>query len=120
MGCKRESTRYDNKTRCGCSSRELYWRHMITRDKRDEVDASSIGGWHQRRPTRSMTQASLEFEHHFSQLLEVERSLVGMDKVLFFMKTIDQREMMAIGIEQKDNDCANCLTEDWAEIERVC
>ena len=69
---------------------------------------------------QSASQAFLEFEHHFSQLLPREQWLVGVDKVLMFVRSIDRKERMAIGIKLEDKDGANGLTEDWAEVERVC
>ena len=38
---------------------------------------------------QSAMQAFQEFEHHFAQLSEREQQLVGLDKVLFFLKSID-------------------------------
>ena len=35
------------------------------------------------------TQAFLDFERHFSKLLEREQILVGVDKVLMFVKSVD-------------------------------
>ena len=69
---------------------------------------------------RSATQAFLEFEHRFARLSERERRLVGGDKVLMFVRSIDRKERMDIGIELEDDDGANGLTEDWAKVERVC
>ena len=46
--------------------------------------------------------------------------LVGLDKVLMFVRSIDRKERMTIGIKLEDNDSANGFTEDWAEVERVC
>ena len=43
-----------------------------------------------------------------------------MDKVLMFVRSIDWKERLAIGIKLKDKDGGNGLTEDWAEVERVC
>ena len=37
-----------------------------------------------------------------------------------FVRSIDRKERMAIGIKLKDNDSANGLTEDWVEVKRVC
>ena len=65
---------------------------------------------------RSTTQAFLEFEHHFAQLSEREQRLVGKNKVLMFVKSIDRKEIMDIGIKLEDDDGANGLTEDWAEV----
>ena len=48
------------------------------------------------------------------------QSLVGVDKVLMLIRSIDWKERMTIGIKLKDKDGANGLTEDWAEVERVC
>ena len=68
---------------------------------------------------QSATQAFLEFEHRFARLLERER-LVGEDKLLMFVRSIDRKERMDIGIKLEDDDGANGLTEDWAKVERVC
>ena len=69
---------------------------------------------------QSATQAFLEFEHRSARLSEREQRLVGDDKVLLFVKSIDRKERMDIGIELEDDDGENGLTEDWAEVERVC
>ena len=69
---------------------------------------------------QSATQAFLEFEHRFARLSEREQRLVGEDKVLMFVRSIDRKERMDIGIKLEDDDGANGLTEDWAEVERVC
>ena len=45
---------------------------------------------------------------------------MGADKVLLFVRSIDQAEREVIGIELEDDDVANGLTEDWSEVERVC
>ena len=37
-----------------------------------------------------------------------------------FIRSIDRKERMDIGIKLEDDDGANGLTEDWAEVERVC
>ena len=37
-----------------------------------------------------------------------------------FVTSIDRKERMAIGIKIEDKDDANGLTEDWAEVKRVC
>ena len=55
------------------------------------------------------TQAFLDFEHRFSQLSEREQRLVGVDKVLMFVKSVDRRETMAIGLKLEDDDGANGL-----------
>ena len=46
--------------------------------------------------------------------------MVGVDKVLMFVRSIDQKERMAIGIKLEDKEGANGLIEDCAEVERVC
>ena len=45
---------------------------------------------------------------------------MGEDKVLMFVKSIDRKERMDIGIELEDDEGTNGLTEDWAEVQRVC
>ena len=54
------------------------------------------------------------------QLLEQDQRLVGVDKFLLFVQSIDQTERMAIRLELKDDDGANGLTEDLAKVERAC
>ena len=54
------------------------------------------------------------------QLPEREQRLVGVDKVLLFVRSIDQAEREAIGIKLEDEDGANGLTGDWSKVERVC
>ena len=46
--------------------------------------------------------------------------MVGVDKVLMFVRSIDQKERMTIEIKLEDKYGANGLIEDWAEVERVC
>ena len=46
--------------------------------------------------------------------------MMGVDKVLMFVRSIDRKERMTIGIKLEDKDGANGLIEDWAEVERVC
>ena len=69
---------------------------------------------------QTATQAFLEFERHFAQLSKREKRLVGVDKVLMLVRSIDRKERMAIGIKLEDKDNANGLTVDWAEVERLC
>ena len=69
---------------------------------------------------QSATQAFLEFEHRFARLSVREQRLVGEDKVLMFVRSIDRKERMDIGIKLEDKDGANGLIEDWAEVKRVC
>ena len=45
---------------------------------------------------------------------------MGVDKVLMFVKSIDQMERMVIRVQLEDNDGANELTSDWAKVRRVC
>ena len=45
---------------------------------------------------------------------------MGVDKVLLFVRSINQAEREAIEIELKEDHVANGLTEDWSEVERVC
>ena len=65
-------------------------------------------------------KAFKEFERRFTRLPEWEQRLVGKDKVLLFVRSIDQAEREAIGIELEDDDGANGLIDDWSEVERVC
>ena len=45
---------------------------------------------------------------------------MGVDKVLLFLKSVNEKGRMAILSELKDDEGANGLTEDWNEVERVC
>ena len=60
-----------------------------------------------------------KFQRRFARLPEWEQRLVGADKVLLFVRSIDRAEREAIGIELQEDDGANDLTEDWLEVERV-
>ena len=62
----------------------------------------------------------LEFEFHFAQLLEQDQRLVGMNKVLLFLKYVDQEERMKFDIQLEDNDVANHLIKDWEDVRRRC
>ena len=64
--------------------------------------------------------ALIEFECRFAQRLEQDQRLVGLDKVLMFVKSIDLKERKATRIQLEDDDGANALTENWAYVERVC
>ena len=65
------------------------------------------------------TKVFQEFGRRFARLPEREQRLVGADKVLLFVRSIDRAEREAIGIELQEDDGANDLTEDWLEVERV-
>ena len=45
---------------------------------------------------------------------------MGADKVLLFVRSIDQAEREVIGIELEDDDVVNGLTKDWWKVEQVC
>ena len=45
--------------------------------------------------------------------------MVGVDKVLLFVRSIDWAEREAIGIELEEDDGANGLTEDWSELQTL-
>ena len=64
------------------------------------------------KPHRSPIDAFREFERCFSQLLERERRLVRVDKVLLCLKTVHQEERMDILFEVGDEYGAHSLTED--------
>ena len=69
---------------------------------------------------RGETKVFQEFEWRFARLPEREQRLVGADKVLLFIRSIDRAEREAIGIELEEDDGANGFTEDWAKVGRVC
>ena len=66
----------------------------------------------------SAMHAFVEFECRFAQLSELDQRLVGEDKVLMFVKSINRNERKAIGIQLEDDDGG--LTEDWKKVERIC
>ena len=74
--------------------------------------ASVKGPW-------SAMKAFREFEHRFAQLSDQDRSLLGADKVLPFFKSVNEKRIVVILSELKEDDGANGLTEDWNEVERV-
>ena len=69
---------------------------------------------------QSAMQTFLEFERRYAQLSERDQRLVGVDKVLLFVKSINRKEREAIGVQLEDDDGANGLMEDWAQVRRVC
>ena len=85
------------------------------RDRRDFDQWVASAKTHQ-----GATQAFLDFERRFSKLSEREQRLVGVDKVMLFVKLIDRRERMAIGLKLEEDDGANGLIEDWSKVESVC
>ena len=67
-----------------------------------------------------VTKAFQDFGRRFTRLPEREQRLVGADKVLLFVRSIDRAEREVIGIEHEEDDRANGLTEDWSKVGRVC
>ena len=116
MSLKRVSTGYGNKTQRGGHLKKIYGRHMTIRELKGRGWAEFEQWVASMKIHQSTTQAFLEFERCFAQLSEREQRSVRMDKVLMFLRSIDQKERMAIGIKVKNNDGANGLTEDWAEV----
>jgi hypothetical protein len=49
-------------------------------------------------------KALQEFERRFAQLPEREQRLVGTDKIMLFVRSIDQAEREAIGIELEEDN----------------
>ena len=84
------------------------------RDRRDFDQWVASAKTHQ-----GATQAFLDFDRHFSKLSEREQRLVGVDKFLLFVKSIDRRERMDIGLKLEDDDSANGLIEDWRKVESI-
>jgi hypothetical protein len=60
-----------------------------------------------------------EFGRRFARLLEREQRLVGADEVRLFVRSIDQANREAIGIELEEDDGADGLTEVWSNVGRV-
>ena len=69
---------------------------------------------------QSVMHAFIEFESLFAKLSEWDQRLVGVNKVLVFVNSINLKERKAIGIRLEDDDGANGLTEDWMKVEREC
>ena len=57
--------------------------------------------------------AFIEFESLFAQLSNLDQRLVGVDKVLMFVKSIDLKERKDIRIRLENDDGGNGLTKDW-------
>ena len=68
---------------------------------------------------RGANKAFLEFRRRFVRVLKREQRLVGMDKFLLFVRSIDHAKQEVIGIELEEEDGANGLTEDWLKVKRV-
>ena len=51
---------------------------------------------------QSAMHAFVEFECHFAQLSERDQGLVGVAKVLMFVKSIDRKERKTIGVQLED------------------
>ena len=69
---------------------------------------------------RGATTAFQEFMGRFARFPKRKQRLVGVNKVLLFVRSIDRAERKAIGIELKEDYGANGLTEDWSKVGRVC
>ena len=69
--------------------------------------------------TKGPTKAFLEFGWLLARLPERDQRLVGVDKVLLFVRSINQAEREAIEIELEEVYGANGLTEDWSKVKRV-
>ena len=69
---------------------------------------------------RGATKAFREVERCFARLPEREQRLVGADKVLLFVRSIDWVEREAIEIELEEDDGENGLIEDWSKVRKVC
>ena len=62
---------------------------------------------------QSAMHAFVEFECHFAKLSKRDQRLVGVDKVLMFVKSIDLKERKDIRIRLENDDGGNGLTKDW-------
>ena len=69
---------------------------------------------------QSAMHAFIEFECRFAQLSERGQGLVGANKVLMFVKSIDRKQRKAIGVQLEDDDGVNDITKNWDEVKRVC
>ena len=96
MSLKRVSTGYGNKTQRGGHLKKIYGRHMTIRELKGRGWAEFEQWVASMKIHQSTTQAFLEFERCFAQLSEREQRLVRVDNVLMFVRSIDQKERMAI------------------------
>ena len=79
-----------------------------------EYDRHEFGLWVASvKPPRSAMNAFREFDRRFSQLSDWDQESVGVDKVLLFLKSINENGRMAILPELKDDEGAYALIEDW-------
>ena len=91
------------------------------REEAYEYDQCEFGLWVASvKPPRSAMDAFQEFDLRFSQLSDRDQESVGADKVLLFLKSINEKGRIAILPELEDDEGAYGLIEDWNEVERVC
>ena len=90
-----------------CPSNKLYERHMVTKSQRNKVYTTKTHP--------SALHAFVEFECRFAQLLELDEWFLGACKVLMFVKSINQTERKAIGVQLEDDDGVNGLIENCVE-----
>ena len=69
---------------------------------------------------RSAMKAFREFEDRFAQLSDRDQESVGADKVLLFLRSLNDGGRMAILPDLEDDKGAYGLTEDWYEVEAAC
>jgi hypothetical protein len=90
-------------------------------DEACEYDRREFGLWvSSLKAPRSATEAFREFDHPFSQLSDRDQQLVGANKVLLFLKSVNKKGRMAILPDLEDDEGAYGLTEEWNEVEWVC
>ena len=91
------------------------------RDEASEHDRREFCLWvTSEKAPRSAMEAFREFDHRFSQLSDRDQESVGADKVLLFLKSVNEKGRMAILPDLEDDEGAYGLTEDWSEVEWVC
>ena len=87
------------------------------RDEACEYDGREFGLWVAAvKAPRSAMKAFRDFEHDFAQLSDRDRKSVGVDKVLLFLKSVNEKGRMAILSDLEDDEGAYGLHEDWNEV----
>ena len=77
------------------------------RDEACENDRREFGLWVASvKAPRSAMEAFREFDHRFSQLSDRDQESVGADKVLLFLKSVNEKGRMAILPDLEDDEGA--------------
>ena len=73
-----------------------------------------------KKPYKSALASFQDLECQFSRLLESGKRLVGVDKVLMFLRYANRNEWMKLDIVLKDDDGTSGLIENLDAVKRIC